>query len=159
MGRDYRTAAYMEENKVAYIETESPYDTDLIKAIKHAMAKEERDKIRVRVKDALVKIKSQIEKQGTYTTKDGKEISSLGTPENLTEKSRQRSIIVRRAKAISHPNNVRAYAVASRLRSQGEGFKTIADHLNSNSFQTSRGGIWYPTSVSNLIDLFQKEGL
>lgn len=159
MARDgYYTVYRLEENGIQYVEVEAPFDSEFSKNIKFLLAKEEKEKIQRRVKEALGEIKSKIEKNGSYTTKDGKEITSLGTPENLTDKARQRSILVRRAKAISNENNIRAHAVASRMRDQGDGFKLIADHLNNNSFKTSRGGKWYPASVSKLLELFQNAG-
>lgn len=37
------------------------------------------------------------------------------------------------------------------MRGNGKSLKVIADFLNSNNIETDRGGLWYATTVSNLI--------
>lgn len=150
----FMTIARLDEEGVAFIEADSPHDSDFSKNIKFLVAKEEKDKTQRRVKDALGQIKDNIERDGFHITKEGKEITSLGSPQNLTEKSRERSKVVRRAKAVSNENNRRAYAMASRLRPT-HSLKKIAEALNSGGFKTSRGNIFYPIQVSNLINLYE----
>jgi DNA invertase Pin-like site-specific DNA recombinase len=150
----FMTIAKLEEEGVPFIEADSPHDSDFSKNIKFLVAKEEKEKTQRRVKDALGQIKDNIEKHGFHITKEGKEITSLGSPQNLTEKSRERSKVVRRAKAIANENNRRAYAMASRLRPT-HSLGKIADALNSGGFKTSRGNKFYAVQVSNLIKLYE----
>jgi DNA invertase Pin-like site-specific DNA recombinase len=149
----FMTIARLDEEGIAFIEADSPHDSDFSKNIKFLVAKEEKDKTQRRVKDALGQIKENIERDGFHITKEGRSITGLGSPQNLTEKSRERSKIVRRAKAISNENNVRAYALASRLRAT-HSLRKIADALNKGGFKTSRGNQFYPIQVSNLIKLY-----
>lgn len=152
----FYTLAQLEENGVPFIEADSPHDSDLSKNIKFLIAKEEREKIQKRIHDTLAEVKTQLSTNGFYITKEGKRITSLGTPENLTDKARSRSIKVRRAKAISNENNVKAYAVVDRMR-ENSTFAKMSAYLNKHNFKTSRGGRWYAASVSNLIKLYEAE--
>lgn len=154
----FMTMARLEEEGIPFIEADSPHDTTFSKHIKFLVAKEEKDKTQRRVKDALGQIKANIEKNGYHITKDGNRITSLGNPQNLTDEARERSKRTRRAKAISDPNNVRAYAMASRMRDKNS-LKAIADALNKGGFKTSRGNKFYPIQVSNLIKLYEDENV
>jgi len=42
-------------------------------------------------------------------------------------------------------------AVIQDLRSAGHTLQAIAAHLNTNGYQTQRGGKWYPTTVANVL--------
>jgi len=42
-------------------------------------------------------------------------------------------------------------AVIQDLRSTGHTLQAIAAHLNTNGYQTQRGGKWYPTTVANVL--------
>jgi hypothetical protein len=148
------TIAKLEENGIPFIESDSPHDSEFSKHIKFLVAKEEKDKTKRRVKDALGQIKVNIKDNGYHITKEGKKITSLGTPENLSDKARERSIRVRKAKAISNLNNVRAYAMASRMRSDNS-LNKIAEALNKGGFKTSRGNKFYASQVKNLIELYE----
>jgi DNA invertase Pin-like site-specific DNA recombinase len=151
----FMTIARLDEEGIPFIEADSPHDTTFSKHIKFLVAKEEKDKTRQRVKDALGQIKGNINRDGFHITKEGKRITSLGNPQNLSDEARERSKRTRRAKAIADQNNVRAYAMASRMRSENS-LKQIADALNKGGFKTSRGNRFYPIQVSNLIDLYEK---
>lgn len=151
------TMAKLEENGIPFIEADSPHDTTFSKHIKFLVAKEEKDKTQRRVKDALKQIKDNINRDGFHITKEGKRITSLGSPQNLSDEARERSKRTRKAKAISDKNNVRAYAMASRMRETSCSYKSIADALNKGGFKTSRGNVFYPIQVSNLIKLYENE--
>lgn len=153
----FMTIARLDEEGIAFIEADSPHDSEFSKHIKFLVAKEEKDKTQRRVKDALGQIKSNIERDGFHITKAGKRITGLGSPQNLSDEARERSKRTRRAKAIADQNNVRAYAMASRERKVGSSFKKIADILNKGGFKTSRGNRFYPIQVSNLIKLYENE--
>tara|TARA_R110002074_G_scaffold189465_7_gene355298 strand:- start:5079 stop:5795 length:717 start_codon:yes stop_codon:yes gene_type:complete len=151
----FMTMAKLDEEGIPFIEADSPHDTTFSKHIKFLVAKEEKDKTKRRVKDALGQIKSNIERDGFHITKEGKKITSLGNPQNLSDVARERSKRTRRAKALADKNNVRAYAMISRERKLGSSLKKIADILNNGGFTTSRGNKFYPIQVSNLIKLYE----
>lgn len=150
----FMTMARLDEEGIPFIEADSPHDTTFSKHIKFLVAKEEKDKTKRRVKDALGQIKDNIARDGFHITKEGKKITSLGNPQNLSDEARERSKRTRRAKAIADQNNVRAYAMASRMRPD-HSLKQIADALNKGGFKTSRGNKFYPIQVSNLIKLYE----
>lgn len=135
----YKIEYLFEEAGVEFIEASSPYDPRLIKVIKLEMAKEEGRKIRQRTKDALAEIKKIIAEEGSYTTKEGKVIYSLGNPNNLTRDAVDKSIEVRKQKAMNNPNNVKAGALVVLLRGQGMSYPKIAKELNQKGFKTSKG--------------------
>lgn len=128
----------MEEYGIDFVECSSPYDPDIVKDIKFSLAKEERSKIKVRVKDALGEIKKKLERGEQHVSKTGNIVTSLGKPENLTDKSRERSIEVRKKQAMEHPNNVKATAFIIEL-AKDHTFKAITQKLNKAGFKTSRG--------------------
>lgn len=155
----FMAIARLEDEGVPFIEADSPHDSEFSKNIKFLVAKEEKDKTRRRVKDALGQIKDNISQRGYHITKEGRRITSLGSPQNLSDESRERSKKIRRAKAIANENNRRAYGMASRLRSYGNSYGVIANELNRCGFKTSTGKKFYPVQVSNLIAMYLEEGI
>lgn len=150
----FYTLAQLEEGGIPFIEADSPHDSELSKNIKFLIAKEEREKIQKRISDTLAEVKHKIKNDGFYVTKAGKKITSLGTPANLSDKARERSAFVRNTKAKANDNNLKAHAVVDRMR-ENSSLLQMATYLNKHNFKTSRGGKWYPASVSNLIKLYQ----
>ncbi len=71
----------------------------------------------------------------------------LGTPENLTDKSRENSIIKRRQQARENENNIRASTVIALLRKANMRYAGIANLLNADNFRTSKGNYFTPCSV------------
>ena len=129
----------LEKAGVSYIESTSPHDPSMLKGIKFILAKEERDKISERTTAALGEIKGKISRGEEHISKAGNIVTGLGTPENLTNLSRENSIAVRKAKALSNENNRRATAFIVALRGTGESFYSITKKLNAGGFLTSRG--------------------
>lgn len=148
----FMTIALLEEEKVPFIEADSPNDSAFSKNIKFLVAKEEREKLQSRVKDALSEIKRKIDDQGYHISKNGNRITSLGSPENLSDEGRKKSIETRRKKALDNPNNKRAYSIVKMM--EGETLKKVAEYLNENGFFTSRGKLFTPMAVSNLKKLY-----
>lgn len=146
----------LEDSNIDYIETTSPTDPILLREIKHAISSEERNKIRTRTKDALAEIKIRLERGEVHISKVGAVITSLGKPENLTDKSRQRSLEVRQAKAANNENNIKAMAFISALSSTHT-LKQMTDKLNEAGFKTSRGGTFSPMQTKRLLDKSKKE--
>jgi len=141
----------LEESKVEFIECSSPHDPEIVKDIKFSLAKEERKKIRERTKDALSQIKSKIETGQVHISKAGNIITSLGTPDNLTDLSRQRSIEVRRQKALTNSENVKATAFIVALEPT-HNWKQITKKLNEAGFRTSRGNEFSEVQTKRLYE-------
>jgi DNA invertase Pin-like site-specific DNA recombinase len=134
----YKYRQMMDEAKIDFIECSSPHDPDVVKDIKFSLAKEERKKVRQRTTDALAEIKEKINRGETHISKAGNVVTSLGSPQNLSELSRAKSIQVRKQKAKSHPNNVKAGAFIVALKESGKNFVQITEALNTAGFKTSR---------------------
>lgn len=148
----FMTIALLEQEKVNFIEADSPNDSAFSKNIKFLVAKEEKEKIQRRVKDSLAEIKSKIARDGFHVSKKGNIIKSLGSPQNLSNDARAKSIASRRAKALNNVNNKRAYSVVELM--EGKTLREVAKYLNDNGFKTSRGGTFSAVQVSNLKKLY-----
>lgn len=148
----FMTIALLEQEGVNFIEADAPNDSTFSKNIKFLVAKEEKEKIQARVTGALSEIKNKIEEKGYHISKAGNKITSLGSPQNLSDISRKRSIESRRIKALSNINNKKAYSVVELM--EGKSLRAIASYLNSNGFKTSRGNLFSAAQVSNLKKLY-----
>ena len=149
--------AKLEEQGIPYIEADSPFDSEFSKQIKFLIAKEERDKIKTRVKDSLAEIKAKIAKDGFYITKEGKRITSLGSPSNMDDAARKKSAEVRKLKARANLNNKKAYSVFEEMRKDGAKYSEVANFLNRHGFVSARGGKFYEQSVRNLEKLYSDD--
>jgi hypothetical protein len=89
-----------------------------------------------------------------HISKSGKIVTSLGKPENLTDKSRKRSIEVRKEKAMNNPNNKRAGAFILAL-SDSYNFKEITIKLNEAGFKTSRGNNFSEVQAKRLYNRYK----
>ncbi|MDR3286948.1 MAG: recombinase family protein [Prevotellaceae bacterium] len=100
------------------------------------MAQHERELISQRTKAALAAKKARGEK--------------MGSPQNLTDAARKKSIEARRTQAKNNPANKMAAALALELKGTIS-FRSIAKRLNESGFKTPRGNDWKEKSVWNLI--------
>jgi DNA invertase Pin-like site-specific DNA recombinase len=148
----FMTIALLEQEGVNFIEADAPNDSAFSKNIKFLVAKEEKEKIQSRVKGALAEINTKIAVNGFHLSKAGNKITSLGTPENLSDVARRNSITSRRNKALNNPNNRKAFSVVELM--EGKSLRGVASFLNANGFLTSTGKQFAPTSVSNLKKLY-----
>lgn len=133
----FKIAVKLEELGVKYIESDSPNDNELLKDLKLAIAKDERQKISERTKAALAVKKSQ----GVL----------LGKPENLTNEGRLKGAQAMRVKKELNENNRRAKSYSKMLRNQGYTLQQIADKLNGDGFKTARGKQFTSMQVSRLL--------
>ena len=145
---------YLDERKVNYIEAVSPHDSSFVKGIKLLQAKEENDERKDNIKRGLSQIKRNIRNKGFHISKNGNKITKLGSPKNLTEEAREKSILSRRKKALENKNNLRAKAMVELLIDHGMTLRQMADYLNDKEFYTSTGKMFKAMSVSNLISLY-----
>ena len=152
LSRDgFKITTQLDELGIPYMDVESPHDPELIKNIKLALAKDERQKIAERTKAALDEIKQVLKEQGQYTTKEGKVIKSLGYKKTLGgPKAIAKSVATRRRKAKNNPANIQATGIIVKLKEQGDSFAQITRFLNDNGFKTSRGNAYSQTQVTKL---------
>ena len=146
----FKIMVELEEAGVEFIESTAPHDPSMVKGIKFVLAKDEREKISVRTKDALSEIKTKISSGKKHISKKGNIIEHLGSPQNLTDKARNRSIQVRKQAAKDNPNNKRAGAFICSCFEQGDTYTTITDKLNTAGFKTSKGNDFSIMQVSRL---------
>lgn len=123
---------------IDFIACDMPNANKVTVGIMAVLAEDERERISQRTKDALAELKSKGVK--------------LGSPQNLTDVSRENAIQSIKAKAKNNPNNVRARAFAKRLRGDGLSFQKIADELNNNGYQTSQGKKFHSIQVLRLLN-------
>ncbi|GAK99688.1 Mll4708 protein [Nonlabens ulvanivorans] len=133
----FKIAVRLEDLGIKYIESDSPNDNELLKNLKLAIAKDERQKISERTKASL-KVKKE---QGF----------KLGSPQNLTNFGRLKGAQTMRLKKEQNENNRRAKSYSMVLKEKGYTLQSIADNLNENGFLTSRGCRFNPIQISRLI--------
>jgi len=143
----------LEDSKIDFIECSSPHDPEFVKDIKFSLAKDERKKIRQRTKDALGEIKSKLNRGEVHISKSGNQVLSLGNPENLSDTSRERSIEVRRKKALENEDNVKAGAFIVAL-APNNNFRQITQKLNDAGFKTSRGNQFSEVQAKRLYERY-----
>ena len=102
------------------------------------MAQHERELISKRTKEALAAKKARG--------------CTLGTPKNLTDAARARSIEVRAANAKSNKNNMQAAQLAGLWKRDGLSLQEIADNLNNSGYHTRMGKRFLTTSVFRLLN-------
>lgn len=76
----------------------------------------------------------------------------LGTPRNLTQEARIRSLEVRQHNAWEQVSNRQARRMCQLLRGQGASLKQIVEELNSGGYRTRRGGPFYKVAVARLLN-------
>jgi len=142
----------LEEAGVNYIESSSPHDNQLIKEIKFALAKEERENISDRTSAALVSIKRKLADGVVHISKAGNVVTSLGNPENLTDDARAKGRESYSKQAFNKSKQAGSYAVA--LSKVGHSKAEITRMLNENGFTTARGKEFSRTQTQRLLERY-----
>ena len=137
LARNVAFISKLMESGVEFKALDMPHANKLTIQIFAAIAEHEAELISQRTKAGLAELKKQGKK--------------LGTPANLTNEARAKSIQVKRERARNNPNNVKARAYASNLKENGKTLRGIADELNVNGFHTARGKVFNPIQVSRLL--------
>ena len=133
----FKIAVKLDELGITYIESDSPNDNELLKNLKLAIAKDERQKISERTKSALQVLKDK-----------GVE---LGNVDNLTNEGRLKGAKAMALKKELNENNRRARSYSKVLKEKGYTLQRIADELNANGFKTARGKEFSSIQVSRLL--------
>ena len=132
----------LRDSKIDFVCCDLPEANTLTIGIMALLAQQEREMISERTKKAL-----QAKKQQGF---------KLGKPENMTESARQKSIAVRKEKAINNIDNKKAISLIESMRRQNISFNKIAQNLNEYGFKTSTGKEFYSMSVKQLFDRISK---
>ncbi|MFK7101055.1 recombinase family protein [Flavobacterium oreochromis] len=136
-----RNAAFiltLRDSKVEFVCVDMPTANSVTIGIMAILAQDERERISQRTKSALAELKAK----GI----------NLGSPQNLTNESRKRSIEVRKHNALENENNKKAAAFINSLRRDNLSYSKIASVLNENGFKASRGGDFTASQVRILYD-------
>ncbi len=141
LGRIPRQLLKIKEELAAVLVVDNPNMDDTMFGLYAILTGDEARKISERTKAALAAKKRQGIK--------------LGSPKNLTHAAKVKGAQKKRDLARKDDNNVKACKFAKDLRVDGDSYRKIADKLNKYGFKTSRGGKFYPTSVKNLLELFE----
>ncbi|SFQ52610.1 recombinase family protein [Hymenobacter arizonensis] len=75
----------------------------------------------------------------------------LGTPSNLTDKARMRSIEVRQEKARQQLSSRQARRLCELLRAQGASLQAIVRELNASGYRTPNGKLFYKSAIARLL--------
>ena len=136
----FTVLSMLQTEGVQWIEAESPNDSELVRELKFILAKDEREKISTRTKQALQALKAQGVK--------------LGTPENLTKEARVKAHKAISSKARSAKANKQAFYVIAQERDRGFSYRSIALKLNEMGFKTRTGKNFTDVQVKRIESYF-----
>ena len=108
----------------------------------------EREVISERTKVAMDRIKKEIADKGSYTTKEGKVITSLG---NTSQVHKASALGIDKLKEQADDFAKNTYPLIKSLKDEGMSLRKIAKELNDRGIKTSRDTEWYPSSVNNVL--------
>lgn len=128
----------LRDSQVLFKSIDMPDANNLTIGIMAILAQDERERISQRTKSALAELK----KKGV----------KLGSPQNLTDSSRKKSLERRQKKSRENSNNLKATAMIKLLIESKYGYEFISNYLNMNGFETSRGCKFTRMSVKRLAD-------
>ena len=138
LSRNTLFIAQLQHSNVKFVCADMPDANNLTISVMAAFAENELREISRRTSAALQALKAKGVK--------------LGTPENLTDAAREKSIEVRKLKAMENENNKRAYAIIKRL--EGKTLAKIACILNEEGFKTSTGKQFSGKQVSRIKKMY-----
>ncbi len=151
LARDVHFISSLSRTGVDFICCDNPNANKLTINLLASVAESEAEAISARTKAGLASIKERIRKDGMYLSRSGRNITSLGTPENLTDEGRRKSGEVIKQRFKNNRNTRMARPYASELKDKGLELIEIADKLNSNGFITATGRQFNKFSVYRLM--------
>jgi DNA invertase Pin-like site-specific DNA recombinase len=138
-----RNAAFiltLRDSKIEFVCADMPTANSVTIGIMAILAQDERERISQRTKVALAELKAR----GV----------NLGSPQNLTNDSRTRSIEVRKNNALEDENNRKATAMILLMKDSGKSLYFISNQLNENGFKTRNGKEFNQMTVKRLYDRY-----
>ncbi len=151
LARDVHFISSLSRTGVDFICCDNPNANKLTINLLASVAESEAEAISARTKAGLASIKERIRKDGMYLSRSGRNITSLGTPDNLTDEGRRKSGEVIKQRFKNNRNTRMARPYASELKDKGLELIEIADKLNSNGFITATGRQFNKFSVYRLM--------
>lgn len=140
LSRDAKFILTIQESDIEFVCVDMPQANKFTISLFGLISQYEREQISERTKNSLQALKARGVK--------------LGTPANLTQAARDRSVEVRKENAKNNPNTIRARKLVKTLLEKDffMSLKSIADELNTNGFKTARGKAYFPSSVKRIVD-------
>lgn len=149
LSRDVAFISGLMAQRVPFIVAELGDDVDpFVLHLYAAFAEKERNLISQRTKAGLSTIKRAIAEHGSYTSRNGNVITTLGNADNIKHAgTKGREAVIRQADDFAE----RMRPSIERMRAQKMTLQAIARELNSQAVPTPRGGSWTAKSVCNVI--------
>lgn len=132
----------LRDSKVDFTCCDMPNANRVTIGIMAVLAQDERERIGSRTKAALAELK-----------RSGKQ---LGSPQNLTDHSREISLQVRTQNAMMNENNRKAGALIIALHKEGKTFYQITKTINELGFRTRTGKNFQQNQVQILYERYGK---
>ena len=151
LSRNVHFISGLMESKVKFIACDMPSANEFTIHVMAAMAEQEAKAISTRTKDRLDYLRRTIETEGSVTTKKGRQITSLGNPNNGSAEQTSKA-----AEGRARAADAAAERVLPVIRKlQADGYTTlveIADMLTFGKVQTARGNTnWTATQVKRVL--------
>ena len=142
---------------IEFVAALTPNESDLSRNIRFEIAREEVENISRNTKKALAVIQDKLDRGEIHVSKSGRVITKLGSPKPISREAIEKSAEVRKNRAKSNPNNVRAGALIVALKKGGSSFYSIAETLNASGFKTSRGNDFSQVQVKRLYNRYKTD--
>lgn len=139
---------------VDFICCDNPTANKLTIQLLSVIAEHEAEMISSRIKSALA-VKNERIRNGIYTNKDGAMMKPVGGKYRLGNPngfggSQNMGVEAIKKKARNNKANKQAMAIICEAKKNGQTFQQIADNLNRLDYRTSRGNIFFASSVRQL---------
>ena len=153
LARNVHFISGLMESGVPFVAADMPTATPFMLHIYAAVAEEERRAIAARTKAGLDSIKAKIKAEGSYTSRQGNVITSLGNSANLDATARMKGAIAAAASVKAKADEFAAQVLPRirALQAEGLSMNAIAKRLAEAGVKTARGGVWTQVQVSNLL--------
>ena len=130
LARNVAFVSSLMDSKVKFLAVDNPHATPLTIHILSAVAQDEAQRISTRIKEGLAQSKKK-----------------LGNPQHLTDEARLKGTESIKHKALNNSNNRTALAFVKMMDYKNMKLREIAEHLNENGFQTSKGKTFSTTHI------------
>jgi DNA invertase Pin-like site-specific DNA recombinase len=150
LARDVAFLAGLMKSGVDFLALDIPDANKFTIHIMAAVAEQERELISSRTKAGLASINAKLARGETHVSKAGRTVTRLGNPNGLSISRPDLAAQARVAKADAFADRVRP--ILAKLRAQGLSLAAVAEELNAQQIQTSRGAAWTPMAVRRVLE-------
>ena len=152
LSRDANFILTLQKSNVEFVCVDMPDANNLTVGIMALIAQQELERTSKRTIDSLKEINRTILSEGSYISRKGNEITSLGGSYEFSTDDRKKASDKVREMANENVNNKRATAFIKSLVLTGIKNKSeIARQLTENGFMTAKGKTFTSTQVSRLM--------